>query len=119
MPLRAIPRFVAAVTARVAELAPAARLALFGHVGDGNLHVNLMFDPANPAQAAAAPGVLSELFATTLALGGTLSGEHGIGLDKRDFMPQAIAAPTLALMGAVKAQFDPAGILNPGKLLPP
>jgi len=110
-----------ALVAKTRELAARSGIAIvcFGHAGNGNLHVNLMFDPANPAQAAAAPGVLSELFATTLALGGTLSGEHGIGLDKRDFMPQAIAAPTLALMGAVKAQFDPAGILNPGKLLPP
>ena len=69
-------------------------------------------------QAAQAPRVLAELFATTLALGGTLSGEHGIGLDKRAFMPQAIAAPTLDLMRAVKAQFDPFRLLNPGKLLP-
>ena len=110
-----------ALVAKTRELAARSGIAIvcFGHAGNGNLHVNLMFDPANPAQAHAAPGVLSEVFATTLALGGTLSGEHGIGLDKRDFMPQAIAATTLALMRAVKAQFDPAGILNPGKLLPP
>jgi D-lactate dehydrogenase len=110
-----------ALVAKTRELAARSGIAIvcFGHAGNGNLHVNLMFDPARTEQAAAAPGVLSELFATTLALGGTLSGEHGIGLDKRDFMPQAIAPPTLALMRAVKAQFDPAGILNPGKLLPP
>lgn len=110
-----------ALVAKTRELATRSGIAIvcFGHAGNGNLHVNLMFDPANAAQAGAAPGVLSELFATTLALGGTLSGEHGIGLDKRDFMPQAIAAATLTLMRAVKAQFDPAGILNPGKLLPP
>jgi D-lactate dehydrogenase len=110
-----------ALVAKARELAARSGIAIvcFGHAGNGNLHVNLMFDPNHATQAAAAPGVLSELFATTLQLGGTLSGEHGIGLDKRDFMPQAIAAPTLDLMRAVKAQFDPAGILNPGKLLPP
>ncbi|MBI2396730.1 MAG: FAD-binding protein [Xanthomonadales bacterium] len=109
-----------ALVAKTRALAAASGIAIvcFGHAGNGNLHVNLMFDPANEAQAAQAPRVLAELFATTIALGGTLSGEHGIGLEKRDFMPLAIAAPTLELMRAVKAQFDPHGILNPGKLLP-
>ena len=59
------------------------------------------------------------MFALTLSLGGTLSGEHGIGLAKRDFMPQALSPATLALMRQLKSVFDPAGILNPGKLLPP
>jgi D-lactate dehydrogenase (quinone) len=58
------------------------------------------------------------VFALALSLGGTLSGEHGIGLAKRDFMRQAIDPATLAVMRQVKAAFDPAGILNPGKLLP-
>ena len=109
-----------ALVAKTRELAARSGIQIvsFGHAGNGNLHVNLMFDPDNAAQAAQAPGVLAELFATTLALGGTLSGEHGIGLDKREFMSQAIAAPTLSLMRAVKAQFDPYQLLNPGKLLP-
>ncbi len=109
-----------ALVAKTRALAEASGIAIvcFGHAGNGNLHVNLMFDPGNEAQASQAPRVLAELFATTIALGGTLSGEHGIGLEKRDFMPLAIAAPTLELMRAVKAQFDPHGILNPGKLLP-
>lgn len=112
---------VPALVAKTRELASKSGIAIvcFGHAGNGNLHVNLMFDPENPAQSGAAPGVLAELFATTIRLGGTLSGEHGIGLDKRDFMPQAIAAPTLDLMRALKREFDPEGILNPGKLLPP
>jgi D-lactate dehydrogenase len=53
-----------------------------------------------------------------LALGGTLSGEHGVGMEKRDYVARAIDAPTLALMRAIKAQFDPDGILNPDKLFP-
>ena len=68
---------------------------------------------------ARAQAALSRVFALTLSLGGTLSGEHGIGLAKRAFMADAIDAPTLALMRQVKAVFDPDGILNPGKLLPP
>ncbi|HEX7112821.1 MAG TPA: FAD-linked oxidase C-terminal domain-containing protein, partial [Mizugakiibacter sp.] len=61
---------------------------------------------------------LAEVFDTVIALDGTLSGEHGIGLAKRAFMPRALDPGALALMGAIKRQFDPEGILNPGKLLP-
>ena len=109
-----------ALVARTRELAAESGIAIvcFGHAGNGNLHVNLMFDPADIHQAVQAPKVLEALFASTIALGGTLSGEHGIGIEKRDFMPLAIAPYTLALMKAVKSQFDPYGVLNPGKLLP-
>ena len=91
----------------------------FGHAGNGNIHVNLLYRPEDAAQASAAPGALAAVFDLVLALDGTLSGEHGIGIDKRDFVPRAIAPATLALMRAIKSQFDPDGILNPGKLLPP
>ena len=90
----------------------------FGHAGNGNVHVNLLYRPDDAAQHAAAPGALSDVFDLVIALGGTLSGEHGIGLDKRDFLPRAIDAATLAAMRAIKGVFDPDGILNPGKLLP-
>jgi len=90
----------------------------FGHAGNGNLHINLLFDPANADQALMAPRALDALFSRVLELGGTLSGEHGIGLAKRAFMRQAIDPPTLAMMHAIKAAFDPDQILNPGKLLP-
>lgn len=93
-------------------------IVCFGHAGNGNLHVNLMFDPADAAQAQAAPVALRRLFEQVIALGGTLSGEHGIGLDKRDFMPMALDPVALDLMRGVKRVFDPDGILNPGKLLP-
>lgn len=94
------------------------RIVTFGHAGNGNLHVNLMYDPADADQSTRAREAMGRVFALALSLGGTLSGEHGIGLAKRDFMPQAIDAATLATMRAVKAAFDPDGILNPGKLLP-
>ena len=94
-------------------------IVTFGHAGNGNLHVNILYDPADADATARAHAALSRVFALTLSLGGTLSGEHGIGLAKRDFMADAIDASTLALMRQVKSVFDPDGILNPGKLLPP
>lgn len=90
----------------------------FGHAGNGNIHVNLLYRPQDPAQAAAAPDCLAAVFDLVLALDGTLSGEHGIGLVKREFLPRALDPVTLTLMRRIKAQFDPDGILNPGKLLP-
>jgi D-lactate dehydrogenase len=88
----------------------------FGHAGNGNLHVNLL--PRNEAESERAHACLAELFALVISLEGTLSGEHGIGMVKREFMPLALEASTLQLMRNVKAAFDPDGILNPGKLLP-
>lgn len=117
VPVSRIPALVAGVRTIARERA--LPIVCFGHAGNGNLHVNLMYDPADPAQTERAQAAMAEVFALTLSLEGTLSGEHGIGLAKRDFMPQAIDPPTLALMRAVKRTFDPDGILNPGKLLPP
>ncbi|MCB1607029.1 MAG: FAD-binding protein [Xanthomonadales bacterium] len=94
------------------------RIVNFGHAGNGNLHVNLLYDHADPDQRAAVAACLPEVFALVFELGGTLSGEHGIGTAKRAFMRQALSAQTLAMMEGVKQVFDPAGIFNPGKVLP-
>ena len=90
----------------------------FGHAGNGNLHVNLMVHPEDAEEMTQARACLKELFDAVLAYGGTLSGEHGIGTEKRNYVGLEIDANTLSLMRAVKKQFDPAGILNPGKLFP-
>src|SRR5690606_2793399 len=90
----------------------------FGHAGNGNIHVNLLVNPNNAAEMAAAEECLAEVFALVLSLGGTLSGEHGIGLVKKEFVGLEIEPATLEMMRRLKAQFDPAGILNPGKLFP-
>ncbi|MDH5649413.1 MAG: FAD-binding oxidoreductase, partial [Gammaproteobacteria bacterium] len=91
----------------------------FGHAGNGNIHVNLLFDSQNPEQASNAAPCLSAVFDLVLNLGGTLSGEHGIGQEKREFVSREIDADTLALMWQIKQQFDPKGLLNPGKVFPP
>ncbi|MEW6331130.1 MAG: FAD-linked oxidase C-terminal domain-containing protein [Pseudomonadota bacterium] len=91
----------------------------FGHAGNGNIHVNLLYDTQDPQQERNAMPCLSKVFDLVLALGGTLSGEHGIGMAKRDYINRAIDPVTLDLMRAIKRQFDPRGILNPGKIFPP
>jgi len=90
----------------------------FGHAGNGNLHVNLLLNPDIPEQNRKAQACLDDVFTLVLALGGTLSGEHGVGLEKRDFIDRELDANALDMMRAIKRQFDPNGILNPGKLLP-
>ncbi|MEW8508676.1 MAG: FAD-linked oxidase C-terminal domain-containing protein [Candidatus Thiodiazotropha sp.] len=86
----------------------------FGHAGNGNIHVNLLLNPDDPKQVEAGDYCLKSLFELVLRLGGTLSGEHGIGVVKRQFVAQEIDAVSLNLMRAVKRQFDPHLILNPG-----
>lgn len=91
-------------------------IACYGHAGDGNLHVNIVYD--DDAQTARIEPLLAELFEQTLDLGGTLSGEHGIGLTKRRFVHLEQSSTSIALQREIKRAFDPTGLLNPGKLLP-
>ncbi len=90
----------------------------FGHAGNGNIHVNLLVDPDDPAQMAAADPCLDAVFDLVLSLEGTLSGEHGIGWVKRMFVDRELDQTSLQLMAAIKRQFDPDNILNPGVGLP-
>jgi glycolate oxidase len=89
----------------------------FGHAGDGNIHFNIMLDKQNPDQLRKAHRAVDELFDYTLVLGGTISGEHGVGISKASYMTKEISPEALALMRRIKSAFDPAGILNPGKML--
>ncbi len=93
-------------------------IVCFGHIGNGNVHVNILYDKESESESERALSAMSQVFTCTTSLGGQLSGEHGIGMAKRDFMTQAIDAPTLALMRDIKRSMDPMGILNPGKVLP-
>ncbi|WP_243351131.1 FAD-binding oxidoreductase [Stenotrophomonas acidaminiphila] len=116
VPVSRIPELVAGVQALSARFE--LPIVTFGHAGNGNLHVNILYHPDDAGQNARAHAALPEVFALALALGGTLSGEHGIGLAKRAFMAQAFTPATLAAMRAIKRALDPDDILNPGKVLP-
>ncbi|MCH1882089.1 FAD-linked oxidase C-terminal domain-containing protein [Agrococcus sp. ARC_14] len=91
------------------------RLVVTAHAGDGNLHPTFVFDEPEPSEAVWA--CANEVFAAGLALGGTLTGEHGVGILKRRWLVDELGERQLALQQAVKAAFDPLGILNPGKAL--
>ena len=91
-------------------------VANFGHAGDGNIHVNFVVDRDNPDEIARARECVSETFRLSVELGGTISGEHGIGYVKAQYMDYAIDRPTLEIMKGIKNVFDPNGILNPGKM---
>jgi glycolate oxidase len=90
----------------------------FGHAGDGNIHVNIMAD-RTPETLERVYRAVDEIFRETIALEGRISGEHGIGISKRNYIGMSLDAPTLDLMKRIKAWFDPNNILNPGKIFPP
>ena len=90
----------------------------FGHAGDGNIHVNVMVDLREPGMEARVQEALADIFRTAIALGGSVSGEHGIGLAKQPYITLELDPPTLAVMQAIKAALDPQGIMNPGKIFP-
>ncbi len=93
-------------------------IACFGHAGDGNIHVNIMVpDMEDPVQRSGAEQALDKLFRHVLSLGGVISGEHGIGLAKKRWFPEAIDATGRAAHLALKSALDPKGLLNPGKFL--
>lgn len=88
----------------------------FGHAGDGNIHVNVMYDAGDPEETSRAGSAVEEVFELVLGLGGTISGEHGVGLTKAPYLPMEMDENAVALMERVKKAFDPKGILNPGKI---
>ncbi len=92
-------------------------IAAFGHAGDGNIHVNIMMDKEDPKEVAKGDEVVRELFRRVIDLGGTITGEHGVGITKAPYMEMEFSRPTLDLMLRLKNVFDPNGILNPGKIL--
>jgi len=95
------------------------RSICYGHAGDGNLHVNILRDGMNDEQwNQTLTGAIEEIFSLVVRLGGTLSGEHGIGLVQKEFMPMAFSSVALDRMWGLKKVFDPRLILNPGKVFP-
>jgi glycolate oxidase len=93
-------------------------IVVFGHAGDGNLHPNILFDRRDPAQWEKVQQMVGEIFQVALDLGGTLSGEHGIGTFKLPYMREALGPASINIQWRVKQALDPQNILNPGKVLP-
>lgn len=93
------------------------QLACFGHAGDGNIHTNVMLDETQPGAKKRAEACLDELFRGVLSMGGTITGEHGIGLAKKRWWPLAVSSEAQELHRTIKSALDPQGILNPGKFL--
>jgi len=119
VPIAAVPAFIDEANAAVVKLIPGARPVPFGHLGDGNLHYNV----SQPIGADTADflarwhDVNAVVFAIVLRMGGSISAEHGIGVLKRDELPEVKDKTAIELMRAIKAMLDPHGIMNPGKVL--
>lgn len=92
------------------------RVNSFGHAGDGNLHVNFLTDDDTPAVHQRIHSAVVDLFKITVAMDGTISGEHGIGTTKKEYLPLEVPANTIELFRRVKVAFDPSGSMNPGKI---
>ena len=93
-------------------------IVIFGHAGDGNLHPNVLFDKRRPEQWAKVEPMMAEIFEASLALGGTLSGEHGVGVLKRPYLERALGPVSVEIQQRIKQALDPQNILNPGKMFP-
>jgi len=93
-------------------------IPVFGHAGDGNLHPNILFDLRDPDEVQRVEHAARDIFRTAIRLGGTLSGEHGVGTLKREFLEEAQGPLAVSLARAIKQVFDPDNLLNPGKIFP-
>jgi glycolate oxidase len=117
VPRAEVPRFLRGIK-KIAERR-AVRMVSFGHAGDGNVHVNVLKDEISDDRwEALAPAVSEEIYQLSLSLGGTLTGEHGIGATRRRYLPMALDEAQINVMRGIKAVFDPNQILNPGKIFP-
>ena len=112
-----ISRLADCVEETLADIAAAGLVApIVGHVGDGNFHVSPLIDMANPGEIEAAEAFSSRLAHRAIAMGGTCTGEHGVGQKKIAYMEDEHGAAALDLMRRVKASFDPVNLFNPGKI---
>jgi glycolate oxidase len=116
IPRSAIPAMIARVRAIAAEYE--LQIPVFGHAGDGNLHPNILCDRRDDAQMVRVRGAARAIFEAAVDLGGTLSGEHGIGLLKKQFLELDLGPEALRVMRAIKDALDPLGLMNPGKIFP-
>jgi glycolate oxidase len=116
VPRDAIPEVVGRLRAISAKYG--LPIVIFGHAGDGNLHPNILFDKRQAEQWAKVEPMVGEIFAASLAVGGTLSGEHGVGRLKRPYLEHALGPLSIEIQRRIKQALDPLNILNPGKMFP-
>ena len=94
-------------------------IGTFGHAGDGNLHPTFVFERDDPTAEATTEAARAELYRAAIALGGTVTAEHGIGVVRRDYLLEQVGPQAVRVMRSIKTALDPLGILNPGRVLPP
>ena len=116
IPRKRLPEILASMTAMSER--HGLRVANVFHAGDGNLHPLILFDANQPGQLAAAEAFGADILKECVRLGGVLTGEHGVGIEKRDLMGEMFTEADLAQQQRVKCAFDPKGLLNPGKVFP-
>lgn len=116
VPIGKLPEFIAALEGF--EERYKIHIVNFGHAGNGNIHVNLLINPDDESQVTQAHLCLEAIFNLVLSLGGTLSGEHGVGIEKQAFIAREIPPEALTIMKGIKRVFDPNDILNPNKIFP-
>jgi glycolate oxidase len=116
VPRSAIPSMV--VRIKEISLKHDLPIVIFGHAGDGNLHPNILFDKRDAEEWERVEAAVGDLFAAAVELGGTLSGEHGVGTLKKPYLEMALGPLAVQVMQSIKHALDPRGILNPGKVLP-
>lgn len=109
-----------AMMRRIKELSDRFHIPIvtFGHAGDGNIHVNIMIDDAVPWQVTAGEEIVREVFTQTVRMGGTISGEHGVGTTKKPYIDIELSEDQIYIMKKIKRLFDPNNILNPHKIFP-
>ncbi len=115
VPRARVPDLLRAIEAAATRLE--VRCGTFGHAGDGNLHPNLVFDRDDATAEATTEAFKNEVYRAAIALGGTVTAEHGIGLARRDYLELQRGPEAVAIMRAIKAALDPQGILNPGRVI--
>jgi FAD/FMN-containing dehydrogenase len=116
VPRTKLPEVLARI--RAIGAAHGLRVANVFHAGDGNLHPKLLFDRRNAEELARVEAASREIMAACVAVGGTITGEHGVGIDKRKYMRLVYGDDEIEAMRSVRDVFDPSGLLNPGKVLP-
>jgi glycolate dehydrogenase FAD-linked subunit len=114
VPRSAIPEIVQRLRAISARFG--LPIVIFGHAGDGNLHPNILFDKRNPEQWKKVEEMVAEIFGAALAVGGTLSGEHGVGVLKRPYFERALGPVSVEVQRRLKQALDPMNLMNPGKI---